>query len=58
MDGRIKRNGNYLKNPYLNGKDGHPETIEGEEDKVVNPEALGAPFTISHNKGSVSFKFV
>ena len=62
-DGRIKRNGNFLDNPYFTGeysesgfetKPGHPEEIEGEEDRIANPEFLGAPFVITHKKGSVS----
>lgn len=62
-DGRIKRNGNFLDNPYFTGeynewgaetKRGHPEEIEGQEDQIQHPEWLGAPFVITHNKGSVS----
>lgn len=41
-------------NPYHVGESGdQSEEIEGEEDAIVNPESLGAPFGVSHNKGSV-----
>lgn len=52
-----------MENPYFKGeysetgyvtKPGHPEEIEGEEDQLVNPEHFGAPFVITHNKGSVT----
>ena len=46
----MKRNGNYLWNPYTAGE---YEEIEGEEDSIPNPELLSAPFAISHIKGSV-----
>lgn len=60
-DGRIKRNGNFVKNPYFQGEisdsgyviqPAHPEEIEGEEDQFVNDEHFGAPFVVTHNKGS------
>ena len=50
----FKRNGNYLENAFAVGGKG-PEVIDGEEDKILSPEILSAPFVISHNKGSVSF---
>ncbi|XP_057375632.1 vitellogenin-2-like [Daphnia carinata] len=62
-DGRIKRNGNFVENPYFQGEvsdsgyviqPAHPEEIEGEEDQLVNDEHFGAPFVVSHNKGSVT----
>lgn len=65
-DGRIKRNGNFQKNPYFQGElsdngyviqPAHPEEIEGEEDQFVNPEHFGAPFVVTHNKGSVRNDF-
>jgi hypothetical protein len=39
---------------HIAGDQGSPEEIKGEEDAILNPEFLGAPFAISHNKGSVS----
>lgn len=64
-EGHIKRNGKYLDNPYFAGEysltgsvinPGHPDEIEGVEDPIPSPEMLGAPFTVTHNKGSVSFR--
>jgi hypothetical protein len=53
-NGKIRRTGKYLENPFhIAGDQGSPEEIEGEEDAILNPEFLGAPFAISHNKGSV-----
>ena len=49
-ENRLKRNGNYLWNPYTAGEH---EEIEGEEDSIPNPELLSAPFAVSHIKGSV-----
>lgn len=52
---RFKRNGNYQGNAYFSeGEDGNMQEIEGEDDYVTDAEILGAPFSISHNKGSVS----
>lgn len=53
-DGRIMRNGKYLGNPFFTGVAGDLEQIEGDEDRIPNPEILGTPFVISHIKGSVS----
>ena len=56
-EGRIFRNGKYLENPFFTGDKEQVQTIEGddtEEDKILNPESLGAPFIVTHNKGSVS----
>jgi hypothetical protein len=53
-NGQIRRTGKYLVNPYHVGENGdQSEGIEGEEDAILNPEFLGAPFGVSHNKGSV-----
>ena len=49
----MKRNGNYLWNPYVADETTHSEGFEGEEDSIPNPEWLSAPFAISHIKGSV-----
>ena len=52
-ESRMKRNGNYLWNPYVADETTHSEGFEGEEDSIPNPEWLSAPFAISHIKGSV-----
>ena len=54
-DIRIKRNGNYLAFPFfgVDDREDHPEEIGGIEDVIPDPEHLGAPFTVSYNKGSV-----
>ena len=31
----------------------HREEIDGQEDPIADPEQFGAPFVITHNKGSV-----
>lgn len=50
----MKRNGNFQGNAYFSvGEDGNFQEIEGEEDYVTDADMLGAPFSISHNKGSV-----
>lgn len=55
-----------MKNPYFQGEisdsgyviqPAHPEEIEGEEDQFVNDEHFGAPFVVTHNKGSVRRNF-
>lgn len=55
-----------MKNPYFQGEisdsgyviqPAHPEEIEGEEDQFVNDEQFGAPFVVTHNKGSVRRNF-
>lgn len=56
-EGRVKRNGNYFKDPYFGSEAGHPEEVEGEEDKIPTPELFEAPFVIIHNKGSVSNQY-
>ena len=55
-DSRIKRNGNYLALPYfgVDDQEGFPEEIDGVEDVIPDAEHLGAPFTVSHTKGSVN----
>ena len=53
-ENRIKRNGNYLEDASRVGGT-YPEEIDGEEDKILSPEILSAPFVITHNKGSVIY---
>ena len=62
-NGQIKRDGNFLKNPYFTNEfetNWNSESwkrvaeIDGHEDQIPHPEWLGAPFVITHNKGAVS----